>query len=101
MEQVQENIQENDNEVGVQEPVDLIEMVRAKHEGSDRASESLSDIFTMQLILCVLLILIFAVLKIIEAQTARWFILEFKSASNGNPEEFLRQAVKYAVQYIK
>ncbi|MGN1480469.1 hypothetical protein [Porcipelethomonas sp.] len=101
MEQVQENIKENDSENSSQEPVDLIEMVRAKHSDEDMNKESIIDIFTMQLIMCVLLILIFAVLNLIEAETAGWFISEFKSVTSGNPEKFLKQAVKYAVQYIK
>ncbi len=85
-----------------QEPVDLIEMVRAKHsEGAVHTSERMSDVLFMQLILCVLLVLVFAVIKMIEADTTEWFVSEFKSMTNGAAEEFIKQAVSKAVQYIK
>lgn len=86
-----------------QEPVDLIEMVRAKHseEAAVRTSEHMSDVLFMQLILCVLLVLVFAVIKMIEADTTAWFVSELKSMSNGAAEEFIKQAVSKAVQYIR
>ena len=55
----------------------------------------------MQLILCVMLILIFAVIKIIESQITDYFIDEFRSYSMSEPEEILRKAVRYAAGFIK
>lgn len=85
-----------------QEPVDLIEMVRAKHsEETAYNAERISDVLFMQLILCVLMVLIFAVIKMIEADTTAWFVSEFKNMSCGAAEEFIKQAVSKAVQYVK
>jgi hypothetical protein len=83
------------------EPVDLIEMVRAKHSDEINTRERLGDVLLTQLILCVLLILIFAAIKLAEAQTAQWFIDELKKMSVGKPEEFISQAVSKAIEYIK
>ena len=85
-----------------QEPVELIEMVRAKHsEETVYNSERMSDVLFMQLILCVLLVLVFAVIKMIEGDTTAWFVSEFKSMTNGAAEEFIKQAVSKAIQSVK
>lgn len=85
-----------------QKPVDLIEMVRANHrEDAVHTSERMSDVLFMQLILCVLVVLVFAVLKMIEADTTAWFVTEFKSKGNGAAEEFIKQAVSKAIQYVR
>ena len=39
--------------------------------------------------------------KMIEGDTTAWFVSEFKSMTNGAAEEFIKQAVSKAIQYVK
>ena len=100
MEQTENEVLQN-SENNREEPVDLIEIAKANTGEEDVKTEAMSDIFVMQLILCVMLILIFAMIKIIESQITDYFIDEFKSYSMNEPEEILRKAVRYAAGFIK
>lgn len=96
-----EELKEEEKET-VSEPVDLIEMVREKHsEGTVRSHEGMGDVFFMQLILCVLLVLIFAVIKLIESGITEWAVAEFKNLSTGETEEIFKQAVSRAVEFLR
>lgn len=99
MEQTENEVLQNSE--NNREEVDLIEIAKANAGEEDVKTEAMSDIFVMQLILCVMLILIFAVIKIIESQITNYFIDEFKSYSMSEPEEILRKAVRYAAGFIK
>ena len=84
------------------EPVDLIEMVRAKHKNeSDQKAERISDIFTAQLILCILIVLGFVILNIIDKSSTEWFIDEFKKMTMNEPEQIIKDAVNYVKNILK
>lgn len=100
MEQTENEVLQN-SENNREEPVDLIEIAKANAGEEYVKTEAMSNIFVMQLILCVMLILIFAVIKIIESQITDYFIDEFKLYSMSEPEEILRKAVRYAAGFIK
>ncbi|MBQ3565673.1 MAG: hypothetical protein IJA12_00700 [Oscillospiraceae bacterium] len=78
----------------------LVEIVREKHEMKDK-TEQMTDIFTTQLILTVLLVLVFAVMHIFNTDLAEWFINRFKEKSMGETEKIIKDAVSYAVNIIR
>lgn len=82
------------------EPTDLIEMVREKHQ-DDQKRERISDIFTAQLILCVLIVLVFAMINILDKSLTQWFIDEFKRMSTGEPEQIIKDAVSFVTDILK
>lgn len=79
---------------------ELIEEVREKHK-KKKKTKCIADIFTMQLILTVLLVLIFAVINIFDSSITQWFIKEFKERSGGETEKIIKDAVNYAVNIIR
>ena len=79
---------------------ELIEIVREKHSEKKRP-ERITDIFTIQLILTVLLVLVFAVINIFDSKLVAWFINEFKRRSTGETEQIIKDAVSYAVNIVK
>lgn len=84
------------------EPVDLIEMVREKHQEQDlQSGEKLRDIFTVQLILCILIVLVLFILNIFDKDLTKWYILEFKRMTLKQPEKIIKDAVDFIMGYIK
>ncbi|MGN0613318.1 MAG: hypothetical protein ACI4JB_05395 [Porcipelethomonas sp.] len=81
-------------------PEDMIEMVRAKHSEEPKR-ERIADILTMQLILCILLVLVFAVINIIDKDIAQQFIGEFKKQTAGETEQIIKDAVSYAAGLLR
>ncbi len=79
---------------------ELVEIVREKHEMKDE-TERITDIFTTQLILTVVLVLVFAVMNIFNTDLAEWFINRFKEKSTGETEKIIKDAVSYAVNIIR
>lgn len=79
---------------------ELVEIVREKHEMKGEA-ERVTDIFTTQLILTVVLVLVFAVMNIFNTELAEWFINRFREKSMGETEKIIRDAVSYAVNIIR
>lgn len=79
---------------------ELVELVKEKHNGTKK-QERISDVFIIQLILTVLLILVFAVINIFDNELVEWFIDEFKRRSMGETEKIIKDAVNYAVGVIK
>ena len=87
----QENTEQEDN---------LVELVKEKHNGTKK-QERISDIFIIQLILTVLLVLVFAVINIFDRELVEWFIDEFKHRSMCETEKIIKDAVSYAVGVVK
>ncbi len=83
------------------EPLDLIEAAREKHrEDYAQKSERISDIFTIQLILCLLIVLIFAVINFFNSSITEQYIKEFKRMSAGEPEQIIKDAVKLVTDIL-
>lgn len=83
------------------EPLDLIEAAREKHwENNTQKSERISDIFVIQLILCILIVLIFAVINFFNSSVTEQYINEFKRMSAGEPEQIIKDAVKFVTDLI-
>lgn len=78
----------------------LFEAVIEKHETKPE-KEKITDIFTAQLIICVVLILIFTVINILDNTITEWFIEKFKTLSSGETEEIFKEAVNYAENILK
>lgn len=84
------------NENKSDEPVDLIEMVREKHQDNYAQNEErIRDIFTMQLILSVLIVSAFVILNIFNKNMTQWYINEFKRMTIGETEQIIKDAVNY------
>lgn len=84
------------------DPVDLVEMVREKHQVEpNKGAERISDIFTAQLILCVLIVLGFVILNIVDQSSTKWFIDEFKRMTMNEPEQIIKDAVNYVKDILK
>lgn len=78
----------------------LFEAVIEKHETKSE-NEKITDIFTAQLIICVVIILIFTVINILSNTVTEWFIEKFKTLSSGETEEIFKEAVNYAENILK
>ncbi|MBQ8435139.1 MAG: hypothetical protein IJX24_03915 [Oscillospiraceae bacterium] len=89
-----------DNQEYIVAEDELIEEVREKHE-KKKKPKCIADIFTMQLILTVLIVLVFAVINIFDSSVTQWFIKEFKERSGGETEKIIKDAVNYAVNIIR
>ncbi len=74
---------------------ELIDKVREKHKSDKSHSEKFSDIFAVQLMLCIFLILVFVVINIFDNTITAWYIEKFKQMSMYDTEGFFRQAVQY------
>ncbi len=97
---VEEKEEKTDEQEEKEQQDELIEIVREKHNDSKK-KERIIDIFTVQLILTVLLVLVFAVINIFDSSLVEWFINEFKRRSMGETEQIIKDAVSYAVNIIK
>ncbi len=81
---------------------ELIETVRERHwEEHMQGNERVGDIFTAQLILCVIMVLIFAVIRFFNESLTEWYIDEFKRMSAGAPEQIIKDAVKFVTDILK
>ncbi len=81
-------------------PVDLIEMVRAKHEDSRVKTENISDVLVMQIILCVLLLIIITISNILFPEFTDDFAARFRRMTSGDTEEFFKDAVSKVINII-
>ena len=87
-------------ESGGDEPVDLIELVRSKHDNVSIKTERLGDVLVMQLTLCVILLLVFAVINILESDITRWYAEKFREMSGGETEKIFERAVFTVLKYF-
>lgn len=87
-------------ESGGYEPVDLIELVRSKHDNVSIKTERIGDVLVMQLTLCVILLLVFAVINILESDITRWYAEKFREMSGGETEKIFERAVFTVLKYF-
>lgn len=80
--------------------IDLIELVRSKHENSYHPKENSSDVIVMQIILCIIIAIIFAIINIIEPEITQDFTKTFKSMTNGETEKIFEKAVFTVMNFI-
>ena len=85
-------------ESGGDEPVDLIELVRSKHDNVSIKTERIGEV--MQLTLCVILLLVFAVINILESDITRWYAEKFREMSGGETEKIFERAVFTVLKYF-
>lgn len=92
----EEDMQKN---ISVDESADILGSI---HSGYDIKieKERFSDVIVVQIILCILIVLIFAVINIIEPEITKAFIGIFKKMSNCETEEFFKKAVVKAMNFI-
>lgn len=79
----------------------LLEEVKEKHKSDKPQNEKLSDIFAVQLMLCIFLILVFVIINIFDDTVTAWYIEKFKQMSMYDTEGFFRQAVQYVEGMLK
>ena len=91
---------EADENKSVSDENALFEAVIEKHETKPK-DEKITAIFTAQLILCIVLVLIFTVINIFNNTVTEWFIEKFKMMSGGEIEEIFKEAVNYAENILK
>ncbi len=78
----------------------LIEAVKEKYDVNQK-EEKITDIFTIQLILCVLIVMIFTVVNIFDTTISGWFIDRFKQMTNGETEKIFIEAINYTERLLK
>ena len=54
----------------------------------------------MQLTLCVILLLVFAVINILESDITRWYAEKFRDMSGGETEKIFERAVFTVLKYF-
>lgn len=94
----EENAEKAD--LSTEEKDELIDAVKEKHN-SVLKKEKFSDIFAVQLILCLMIVLAFVVINIFDDTVTAWFIEKFKKLSMYETEELFREAVNYIEGMIK
>lgn len=95
--ETEEKLQTEDSD---NQPVDLIELVRSKHENVSIKTEHIGDVLVMQLTLCVIMLLIFAVINILESDITNWFTQKFREMSGGETEKIFEKAVFTVLKYL-
>jgi hypothetical protein len=88
-----------------EEPVDLIELVRARHSENPgpavREHENLSDVFVMQLGLCLFILLIMAAVNFLDSEITNYILTMFRKMTNSQTEEIYHKAAELVMRYIK
>ncbi len=82
---------------------ELMRLVQEKHSEMGRRDESehLSDVFVMQLGLCILLLLAAAAVNLFNAAAVHSFIGEFKRMTGGETEEIYRRAAEMVMKFLE
>ncbi len=91
---------EDTKKVNEESSVDLIELVRSKHEGYTTVNESFGDVLVMQISLCIILIIILIVINIISPNITKDFVGMFKKATGGETEKIFEKAVFTVMNFI-
>lgn len=93
------------NEDKNEEPVDLIELVRSRHSENPgpavREHENLSDVFVMQLGLCIFILLIMAAVNFWDSEITHSILTMFRKMTNSRTEEIYHKAAELVMRYIK
>ena len=70
-------------------------------EPAVREHENLSDVFVMQLGLCLFILLIMAAVNFLDSEITNYILTMFRKMTNSQTEEIYHKAAELVMRYIK
>lgn len=90
----------NESEPNEEKPTDIAEEISLRYSGRNRGGEHFGDVLVMQIAVCIILALAFAVANIIVPETVESLVKLFCEMTGGEPEDLVKKAVSKALSVI-